>query len=644
MSSLPLLRAARDDRRRLGERPGEPSAADVAAFASGEHVRLYRWLGAHLGDDGATFRVWAPNAAHIDIIGEFNEWNAGRHRLQRRDDGSGVWQGFVRGAAHGMRYKYRVDARGGAIDKADPFAVFAECPPRTASRLWSLDYAWSDSEWMSARAAANALSAPMSIYEVHLGSWRQWGDVPHDGYRALAHAIGDHVLAMGFTHVELMPLTEHPFYGSWGYQTTGYFAPTARYGTPQDLMYLVDHLHQRGVGVILDWVPSHFPNDVHGLASFDGTQLYEHSDPRKGFHPEWRSHIFNYGRHEVRAFLASSALFWLDRYHVDALRVDGVASMLYLDYARRAGEWLPNEHGGNENLEAVAFLRHLNTAVYREYPDVQTIAEESTAWPKVSRPIYTGGLGFGLKWNMGWMHDTLDYFSRDPVHRKYHQNELTFGLVYAFNENFVLPLSHDEVVYGKRSLLHKMPGDSWRQFANLRALFGFMWAHPGKKLLFMGGEFGQRREWQHGGFLEWELCQHPPHRGLAAWVRDLNAYYRRTPALHELDFDAAGFEWIDFGDAANSVLAFLRKAADPRAPLVLVACNLTPVPHLDYRLGVPRPGRWREVLNSDAATYGGSGMGNMGGAIATNVAAHGRPHSLSLALPPVGVTLFESDG
>jgi 1,4-alpha-glucan branching enzyme len=482
----------------------------------------------------------------------------------------------------------------------------------------------------------------LSIYELHLGSWRRFGEdqarLPR--YDEIAEELIRYVLDMGFTHVELMPVCEHPFYGSWGYQTTGYFAPTSRYGAPQDFMRLVDRLHQSGIGVILDWVPSHFPNDAHGLAQFDGSHLYEHADPRQGFHPEWKSHIFNYGRHEVRAFLISSALFWLDRYHVDGLRVDGVASMLYLDYARAAGEWVPNEHGGRENLAAVKFLQDLNQAAYRDFPDTQTFAEESTAWPAVSRPVYVGGLGFGLKWNMGWMHDTLDYIGTDPLFRRYHHHQLTFSLWYAFSENFVLPLSHDEVVHGKGSLLGKIPGDDWQRFATLRCLFGYMWAHPGKKLLFMGGEFGQRREWQHDAMLEWFVLQFPEHRGVQSWVRDLNRYYRATPALHQRDFDPAGFAWIDADDAQNSVIAFLRYPADT-GRMTLVVCNFTPLPRHNYVLGVPGAGFWREALNSDATVYGGSGQGNLGGVHAAPLPSHGRPYSLTLSLPPLATLMLE---
>jgi len=618
---------------------------DVHLFREGTHARLYRLLGCRLrpGGEGARFGVWAPNARAVSVIGDWNGWDASACRLAPRADGSGIWEGEAAGVRSGQAYKFRIESHAGGHvgEKADPFADFAECPPATASRAWALDYDWGDGDWMATRARANALDAPMSIYEVHAGSWRR-RDGAFLGYRELAHQLAEHVLETGFTHVELMPVTEHPFYGSWGYQTTGYFAPTARYGTPQDFMYLVDHLHRNGIGVILDWVPSHFPADAHGLGFFDGTALYEHADPRQGFHPEWNSSIFNYGRNEVRAFLLSSALSWLDRYHVDGIRVDAVASMLYLDYARQDGEWIPNAHGGKENLEAIDFLRTLNTAVYRDYPDTTSIAEESTAWPMVSRPAWLGGLGFGLKWNMGWMHDTLAYLREDPVHRKYHHGRLTFSLIYAFHENFVLPLSHDEVVHGKGSLAGKMPGDAWRQFANLRALYGYMWTHPGKKLLFMGGEFGQRREWDHDGELEWWVTSLPEHDGLKRWVGDLNRFYRGERALWEVDFEPHGFRWIDANDAENSVIAFLRQ---PRGdgPLVAVACNFTPVPRQNYLLGVPRGGRWTEALNSDAATYGGAGWGNLGGIDAAPVGAHGQPFSLTVTLPPLSTVIFRSD-
>jgi 1,4-alpha-glucan branching enzyme len=602
---------------------------DIYLFREGTHVKLYDKLGAHPGTrdgvDGVRFAVWAPNAASVAVIGEFNSWNPDAHPLGARADGSGIWEGFVAGANLGALYKYRIVSSIGAytVEKADPFAFAAEAPPSTASRVASLDYVWNDRDWMERRRGANALEAPISVYELHPGSWRR---VPEEGdrfltYRELAPQLAEYAKELGFTHVELTPVTEHPFYGSWGYQTTGYFAPTARYGTPQDFMYFVDYLHQQGIGVILDWVPSHFPSDQHGLSFFDGSYLFEHADPKRGFHPEWNSYIFNYGRNEVRAILLSSALFWLDKYHVDGLRVDGVASMLYLDYARKPGEWTPNQYGGKEDLDAVSFLRMLNESVYREHPDVQTIAEESTDWPMVSRPIYVGGLGFGMKWNMGWMHDTLEYLKIDPVFRKFHHDKLTFSLWYAFTENFMLPMSHDEVSNGKGSLLGKMPGDDWQQFANLRLLYGYMWGHPGKKLLFMGGEFGQRREWCHDEILEWAVLQYPAHGGVRDWVRDLNQCYRREPALHEIDFQREGFEWIDCHDSERSII---------------------PVPSPNYVLGVPRGGHWQEILNSDASLYGGSGFGNFGGVHAAPVGSHGSFHSLTLNVPPLGVLFMKS--
>ncbi len=623
---------------------------DVYLFRQGRHYRLYDKLGAHParsdGTDGCRFAVWAPNARSVAVIGDFNGWRSDAHPLQRRDDGSGIWQGFVPGAGVGACYKYHVvsqlnDYR---VDKADPFARRCEIPPRTASVITDHQHAWGDSAWMRERGAHNALDAPQSIYEVHLGSWRR---VPEDGnrsltYRELATQLPDYVRELGFTHVELMPVTEHPFYGSWGYQTTGYFAPTARYGPPEDFQYLVDCLHQAGIGVILDWVPSHFPADEHGLAYFDGSYLFEHADPKQGFHPEWNSSIFNYGRDEVRAFLISSALYWLDRFHIDALRVDAVASMLYLDYARGPGEWVPNAHGGRENLDAIRFLREFNEAVYQHHPDVQTIAEESTAWPMVSRPVYLGGLGFGLKWNMGWMHDTLGYFGHDPVHRKFHHDQMTFGIWYAFHENFVLPFSHDEVVYGKGSLLRRMPGDDWQRFANLRLLLGFQYLHPGKKLLFMGGEFGQWNEWNHESSLDWHLLEQPAHHGLQRFVQDLNRLHRSEPAAHRRDFSDDGFAWVDLHDAERSILSFLRNSGALRDS-VLAVCNFTPLPRDNYRVGVPCGGHWREILNSDATLYGGSGQGNLGGLDATPVAMHGHYHSLCLTLPPLSIVCFKPD-
>jgi 1,4-alpha-glucan branching enzyme len=618
---------------------------DTYLFREGTHGRLYRKLGCRLrpGGRGADFALWAPNAAGVSVIGEWNGWDAGAQPLQPRWDGSGIWEGAAPEVERGQRYKFAIRSKRGAqLLKADPFALYAELPPDTASRAWSLEYDWHDADWMATRGRRNALDAPMAVYEVHLGSWRRQADGTFLDYREAARQLAEYCARMGFTHVELLPITEHPFYGSWGYQTTGYFAPTSRYGTPQDFKAFVDTLHQASLSVILDWVPSHFPADAHGLAEFDGTHLFEHADPKQGFHPEWSSSIFNYGRHEVRAFLLSSALFWLDEYHIDGLRVDAVASMLYLDYSRKAGEWVPNVHGGRENLEAIEFLKLLNTSAYRDHPDVQVIAEESTAWPMVSRPTYLGGLGFGLKWNMGWMHDTLKYLQQDPVHRRWHHGQLTFSMVYAWNENFMLPLSHDEVVHGKGSLLGKMPGDDWQKFANLRLLLGHQWMHPGKKLLFMGGEFGQRREWNHDDELEWWVTQHAGHAGVQRWVHDLNRLYRAHPALHEVDFDPAGFEWVDANDAEGSVLSFLRKSRDGTRSLLVVA-NFTPMPRDNYAVGVPQPGAWREVLNSDAEVYGGSGIGNLGGAASVPVGAHGRYHSVVLRLPPLAMLAFEPD-
>jgi 1,4-alpha-glucan branching enzyme len=617
---------------------------DLYLFNEGSHTRLYEKLGAHAatrdGVDGTRFAVWAPNAARVSVIGDFNDWDRQAHVLKPVEN-SGIWAGFVPGVGAGNRYKYRIEsrARGYAVDKADPFAFAAEQPPLTASAVWPLDYAWMDKDWMESRGDRSAVGAPISIYELHLGSWRRKEDGSVFGYRELAELLADYVSEMGFTHVELLPVMEHPFYGSWGYQTTGYFAPTSRYGTPQDFMYLIDCLHQKEIGVILDWVPSHFPNDEHGLGYFDGTHLFEHEDLRKGFHPDWSSLIFNYGRHEVRSFLLSSALFWLDRYHVDGLRVDAVASMLYLDYSRKAGEWIPNEFGGRENLEAIEFLRRLNEEVYEHHPDVQTYAEESTAWPMVSRPTYVGGLGFGFKWDMGWMHDTLQYLAHDPVHRAHHHGEITFRAVYASNENFVMPLSHDEVVHGKGSLIGKMPGDEWQKRANLRLLMGYLHAQPGKKLLFMGGEFGQWQEWHHDEGLDWGLLAHDSHRGLQRWVRDLNTTYRAERALHELDCDAEGFRWIDCNDSAQSTLVFMRRARSSDDAVIAVF-NFTPIPRENYRIGVPGRGRWTEILNSDAPLYGGGGQGNLGGVEAVPVAHHGYPSSIVITLPPLAALFF----
>jgi 1,4-alpha-glucan branching enzyme len=621
------------------------SAQDLYLFNEGTHSRLYQKLGAHLmtrdGAAGTYFAVWAPAAEYVAVLGDFNDWHAGRHPLRSRES-SGIWEGFIPGVGPGALYKFHISSHyhGYRVEKADPFAFLQEVPPQTGSVVADLSYSWDDGEWMAARRKANSVRAPMSIYEVHLGSWMR---VPEDGnrwlsYRELAPKLAGHVRRMGFTHVEFLPVMEHPFYGSWGYQVTGFFAPTGRYGTPQDFMFLVDYLHQQGIGVILDWVPAHFPTDEHGLVYFDGTHLYEHADPRQGYHPDWRSSIFNFSRHEVRSFLLSSAIFWLDRYHADGLRVDAVASVLYLDYSRKDGEWVPNDFGGRENLHAISFLRRLNEEVYRDYPDTQTIAEESTAWPMVSRPTYLGGLGFGLKWDMGWMHDTLDYFRNDPIFRQYRHNQLTFRALYANAENYVLPLSHDEVVHGKGSLLAKMPGDAWQQFANLRLLFGYMWATPGKKLLFMGGEFGQGCEWNHDSSLDWHQLGLPLHYGVLRWVMDLNRLYREERSLHEGDCQPWGFEWVDASDAGTSVLSFLRQGG---YETMLVVCNFTPVVRYGYRVGVPQNGYWRELLNGDAAEYGGSGVGNEGGVMATAEPCHGRPYSLSLTLPPLAVVFFK---
>jgi 1,4-alpha-glucan branching enzyme len=624
---------------------------DLYLFNEGTHNRLYLKLGAHprtvSGAAGTNFAVWAPNAERVSVIGDFNDWQPGDTPLHAVG-GSGIWEAFVPGLGKGARYKYRIESRyhGFRVDKADPFGFMHEEPPATASIVWDLDYEWNDGEWMQRRGEHNAAGAPTSIYELHVGSWRRRDGSPM-GYRELAAPLARHLQELGFTHVEMLPVMEHPFYGSWGYQTTGYFAPTSRFGTPQDFMYLIDVLHQHGIGVILDWVPSHFPGDAHGLHYFDGTHLFEHEDPRQGFHPDWQSYIFNYDRNEVRAFLLSSAIFWLDHYHIDGLRVDAVASMLYLDYSREAGEWIPNEFGGRENLGAIQFLRRLNSDVYESFPDTQTMAEESTAWPMVSRPTYIGGLGFGMKWDMGWMHDTLDYMSRNPVHRSYHHGKLTFRGIYAFTENFVLPLSHDEVVHGKGSLIGKMPGDDWQKFANLRLLYGYMYTQPGKKLLFMGAELAQWREWNHDTELDWHLLEHPHHAGVQAWLRDLNGYYRSEPAAHQLDFDHHGFEWLDADDAWNSVLSYVRKSrpaqegGEPEE--LLVICNFTPVVRENYRVGVPDPGLWRELLNSDAAAYGGSGTGNLGGVTSAPIPFHGRPHSINLQLPPLGMLVLKHE-
>jgi 1,4-alpha-glucan branching enzyme len=624
--------------------------ADIQPFLNGTDCQAYEQLGAHLatdnGTEGVRFAVWAPNAERVNLIGDFNGWNPRECPLQNIGQ-SGIWCTFVPDLRPGAYYKYHITSRfhGQTVDKADPFAFRQERPPKTASMVWDLDYAWGDQEWMQLRKRHNGPNTPIAIYEVHLGSWMR---VPEEGnrwmtYRELAPKLATYVKDMGFTHVELLPVTEHPFYGSWGYQTTGYFTPTSRYGTPQDLMFFIDCLHQHGIGVIMDWVPSHFPTDAFALAHFDGTHLFEHADPRKGFHPDWKSAIFNYGRNEVRSFLISSALFWLEKFHVDGLRVDAVASMLYLDYSRKPGGWIPNRHGGRENLEAIDFMRQFNEVVARNHPDVLTIAEESTAWPKVSRPVAEGGLGFSMKWDMGWMHDTLRYLKLDHIHRKYHHGELAFRMVYAFSENYILPLSHDEVVHGKGSLFGQMTGTEWQKYANLRLLFGYMYAQPGKKLLFMGGEFAQWPEWAHESSIEWHALNDRYHAGVHKWVTDLNQAYRNEPALHTMDFQGDGFEWVDYNDTKNSTLSFIRKSRHTD-DLMLAVFNFTPVPRADYRIGVPRGGFWKEVLNSDATEYGGSGQGNLGGRTADAVRMHYRPYSLRLTLPPLSALFFASRG
>ncbi len=619
---------------------------DIHLMREGTHRFLAAKLGAHarrVGDRATRFAVWAPNARAVSVVGSFNGWNRASHPMSPVGD-SGVWHAVVDGAGTGDLYKYAVTGGDGrVVDKADPVAAWSEVPPATASVVWDLDYTWGDGAWMGGRGRRIALDAPVAIYELHVGSWRRDPADPQRlrSYREVAPELVDHVLAGGFTHVELLPIMEHPFYGSWGYQTTGYFAPTARYGTPQDLMALVDVLHQAGIGVLLDWVPSHFPTDEFALARFDGTHLYEHADPRQGLHPDWDSAIFNYGRDEVRSFLLSSAEHWLRTYHADGLRVDAVASMLYLDYSRAEGEWIPNRYGGRENLQAIDFLRQLNSAVYLEHPDVHTMAEESTAWPQVSRPVETGGLGFGYKWDMGWMHDTLEYMGHEPVHRRYHHDQLTFRALYAASENYVLPLSHDEVVHGKGSMLSRMPGDRWQQFANLRLLYGYQCALPGKKLLFMGDEIGQRAEWSHEAGIDWHLLDDPDHQGVWRFVGDCNRSYREHPALHQLDCEPAGFEWVRADDAESSTLAFIRWSRD-RQPVLAVA-NFTPVVRTNVVLGVPSGGFWREVLNSDARDYGGSGVGNLGGVQARHVPWHHLPSTVVLTLPPLGIVLLAPD-
>jgi 1,4-alpha-glucan branching enzyme len=622
---------------------------DIHLFKSGKHYKLYEKLGSHVVKhqevEGTFFAVWAPNARSVSVMGYFNSWQHSVHKLNPRWDGSGIWEGFFADVKHGEAYKYAIQSTTGEyLEKADPFARYAEMPPRTASIVWEPKYTWNDSQWMNQRKEKAGKPQPYSVYEVHIGSWRKKYENGERSlsYPEMANELVQYVKEMGFTHVEFLPVMEHPFYGSWGYQLTGYFAPTARFGSPEDFMYLIDSFHRAGIGVILDWVPSHFPGDAHGLFKFDGTHLYEHADPRKGFHPDWSSYIFNYGRNEVRAFLISNALFWLDQYHIDGLRVDAVASMLYLDYSRKAGEWIPNQYGSNENLEAISFLKEMNETVYGQFGDAITIAEESTSWTGVSRPTYLGGLGFGQKWMMGWMHDTLSYFKKDPVHRKYHQNEITFSIMYTFTENFMLPLSHDEVVHGKGSLLGRMPGDEWKKFANLRLLFSYMFTHPGSKLIFMGGEIGQPSEWNHDKSLEWHLLQYPVHKGVQDLVRDLNQLYKTEKALYQYQFEARGFQWIDYNDRESSVVAFQR-LADSKEEVLIVVCNFTPEVRHHYRVGVPYRGQWKEIFNSDDSKYNGSGVLNGGMLTTSPVKYHGGDYSISLTLPPLAISILKLD-
>jgi 1,4-alpha-glucan branching enzyme len=624
---------------------------DINLFKQGKHYKLYEKLGAHFmkynGQEGVYFAVWAPNAEKVFLTGDFNYWDKQANPMNVRFDGSGIWETFIPGIKAGTLYKYHIHSNnnGYKVDKADPFGFMWETPPNTASVVWDIDYTWKDKKYLNGRKTKNNIDSPFSVYEVHMGSWKRKPEENNKSltYKELAESLPSYIKEMGFTHVEFMPVMEHPFYGSWGYQVTGYFAPSSRYGTPQDFMHLIDELHKNDVGVILDWVPSHFPADEHGLVYFDGTHLFEHEDPRKGFHPDWKSYIFNLGRNEIRAFLISNALFWLDKYHADGLRVDGVASMLYLNYSREEGEWIPNEYGGNENLETISFIKEFNETVYEYFPDVQTIAEESTAFPQISRPTFTGGLGFGMKWMMGWMHDTLDYMQKDPIHRQYHQDQITFSILYAFTENFMLPLSHDEVVYGKNSLIGKMPGDEWQRFANLRTLYAYMFAHPGSNLIFMGGEIAQYNEWSHESSLDWHLLEFDFHKGVQQTIKDLNTIYKKEKALFENQFDNAGFEWIDASDYQSSVISFVRKGKQAK-DMILVVCNFTPAVRKDYHIGVPKNGTWREIFNSDAKKYNGSGTHNPSVIKSTKKHVHGREHALKLTLPPMGVVYMKYEG
>ncbi len=618
---------------------------DIDLFKAGKHFRLYEKLGAHLievdGVNGVYFAVWAPTAQSVSVVGDFNSWIQNEHPLQVRWDSSGIWEGFIPGIDKGTLYKYKIQSQNGTVtEKADPFALFCEHPPQTASVVWDLDYKWKDTKWMDSRKDKNGLDKPYSVYEVHLGSWKRNAEGNFLTYLELADELVAYVSATGFTHVEFMPIMEYPYDPSWGYQLVGYFAPTSRFGKPQDFMFLVDKLHQAGIGVILDWVPSHFPDDAHGLGFFDGSNLYEHPDRRKGYHPDWKSLVFNYGRNEVRSFLISNALFWLQYYHADGLRVDAVASMLYLDYSRNEGEWEPNVNGGRENLDAISFLKDFNEAVYINYEGVQTIAEESTSFPIVSHPTFNGGLGFGMKWMMGWMHDTLNYFARETVYRKYHQNDLTFSMTYAFSENFMLPLSHDEVVHSKSSIQRKMSGDEWQRFANLRLLYGYMFTHPGAKLLFMGSEFGQSREWNFEGSLDWHLLQYGFHEGVKKCITDLNNLYRNNPALYEKQFSGEGFEWINYSDHQNSVLAYIRKGNAEKENLVIV-CNMTQVVHRTYRIGLPKKGKLTEIFNSDKVDYNGSGVVNPKPIKIEKEPWNNRDFSAEIILPPLGICVFK---
>jgi 1,4-alpha-glucan branching enzyme len=621
---------------------------DIHLFKAGKHYKLHDKLGSHVvehyGVTGTYFAVWAPNAVNVSVIGNFNGWNKQSHAMSSRWDGSGIWETFIPNIGRGEVYKYAIKSNqyGAELEKADPFALWCEIAPKTASIVWDTWHEWKDNDWMKGRAKNNALNAPYSVYEVHLGSWLKDPSDPEGylNYRQVAEKMVPYVQEMGFTHVEFMPAMEHPYPPSWGYQITGYFSCASRMGAPQDLMFLIEKLHEAGIGVLMDWVPSHFPGDAYGLYQFDGTHLYEHADPRKGYHPDWKSYIFNYGRNEVKSFLISNAIFWLERYHIDGLRVDAVASMLYLDYSRKQGEWIPNEFGGRENLEAVALLKEMNEAVYKEFPDVQTIAEESTAFPGVSRPVYLGGLGFGMKWMMGWMNDTIKYFEKDPMHRKWHQDQLSFSLVYAFSENFMLPLSHDEVVYGKHSLVGKMPGDEWQRMANLRLLFAYMFTHPGTKLVFMGGEFAQTAEWNFEHSLDWHLLEYAPHKGVQACMKGLNHLLKSQPALHEYNFSPEGFEWIDASDRENCTFVYIRKGLDPTDQLV-IALNLTPVPRHNYRVGLPFDGTWTEIFNSDILEYYGSGVTNPEPMVSQSESWQGRANSIAINLPPLGAVVLK---